>query len=166
MYHVVTQNRDDDPQTNEPGADGAASRAERSDKKERVLHTRIPAVLEAELKSAAAALRIPVSNLVRTILEDAVDIADRAGGHVEDRLQRVARSMRDERERIRARVEKLDPLAGVVAYQKVQMAVDGHCAKCGAELHAGDDALLAIADKPGPAVFVCTGCQPEKPSAR
>lgn len=165
MYHGVTQ-RDDNPQPEEPGADSGAPHAERSDKKERVLHTRIPAVLEAELKSVAAALRIPVSNLVRTILEDAVDIADRAGGHVEDRLQRVARSMRDERERIRARVERLDPLSGVVAYQRVEMAVEGRCAKCAAELHPGDEALLAVADKPGPAVFVCTGCQPEKPTER
>lgn len=162
MYHGVTQQSDN----NQEAPDGAARSSDKSDKKERVLHTRIPAVLEAELKSAAAALRIPVSNLVRTILEDAVDIADRAGGHVEDRLQRAARSMRDERERIRARVERLDPLADVVAYQKVQMAVEGRCAKCNAELHAGDDALLAIAEKPGPAVFVCTGCQPEKPAER
>jgi len=160
MYHGVTQNDDNDRAEAETGS----SRS--SEKKERVLHTRIPAVLEAELKSAAAALRIPVSNLVRTILEDAVDIADRAGGHVEDRLQRAARSMRDERERIRARVERLDPLADVVAYQKVQMAVDGHCAKCGTELHAGEDGLLAIASKPGPAVFVCRGCQPETPAER
>jgi hypothetical protein len=162
MYHGVTQSDDNDRV--EAEVDGSSSRS--SEKKERVLHTRIPAVLEAELKSVAAALRIPVSNLVRTILEDAVDIADRAGGHVEDRLQRAARSMRDERERIRARVERLDPLADVVAYQKVRMAVDGHCAKCGTELRAGEDGLLAIASKPGPAVFVCSGCQPEKPAER
>ncbi len=161
MYHGVTQESD-----RGPSEDDGAARSERNDKKERVLHTRIPAVLEAELKSVAAALRIPVSNLVRTILEDAVDIADRAGGHVEDRLQRVARSMRDERERMRARVEKLDPLADVVAYQKVQMAVEGRCAKCNTALQAGDDALLAIQSKPGPAVFVCIGCQPEKPPER
>ena len=39
-------------------------------RKERVLHTRIPALLEEDLKSAAERLRVPVSNLVRTILED------------------------------------------------------------------------------------------------
>lgn len=162
MYHGVTQDSERDPAQ----AEGGDARSDRSNKKERVLHTRIPAVLETELKSVAAALRIPVSNLVRTILEDAVDIADRAGGHVEDRLQRVVRSMRDERERIRARVEKLDPLADVVAYQKVQMAVQGRCAKCNTALEPGDAALLAIQSKPGPAVFVCAGCQPDKPPER
>ena len=61
-----------EPPKPEENADEASEGAE--PKKERVLHTRIPAVLEGELKSAARALRIPVSNLVRTILEDAVSI--------------------------------------------------------------------------------------------
>ena len=52
-------------------------------KKERVLHTRVPAVLERELKRFAENLRIPVSNLVRTILEDAVSVADVATENVE-----------------------------------------------------------------------------------
>ena len=48
-------------------------RDEAAPKKERVLHTRVPAVLEEELKRLATALRMPVSNLVRAVLEDAVD---------------------------------------------------------------------------------------------
>ena len=52
-------------------------------KKERVIHTRVPAVLEQELKRLADHVRVPVSNLVRTILEDAVTMADRAGREVE-----------------------------------------------------------------------------------
>ena len=39
--------------------------------KERVIHTRVPALLEEELKRFAENLRMPVSNLVRAILEDA-----------------------------------------------------------------------------------------------
>ena len=56
-------------------ADAApAPEAAESNKKERVLHTRIPAVLETELKRLAGSLRVPVSNLVRTI-PDAVDLS-------------------------------------------------------------------------------------------
>jgi phage shock protein A len=126
-----------------------------------VLHTRIPAVLEAELKSTAAALRVPVSNLVRAILEDAVAIADRASEKVEDRLARAARTVHDERDRLRARVVS-DPLRDVVAYQNVTMAVDGRCAKCRAELGAGDDAALAVLSRPGPTQFVCADCLPKR----
>jgi ElaB/YqjD/DUF883 family membrane-anchored ribosome-binding protein len=74
-------------------------------RKERVLHTRIPERLEDELKSVAEALRMPVSNLVRSILEDAIDAADRAGERVETGLQRAARTVHDESERIAERVE-------------------------------------------------------------
>lgn len=131
-------------------------------KKERVLHTRIPAVLEAELKAAASALRVPVSNLVRTILEDAVAIADRAGEKVEDRLSRAARTVHDERDRLRSRVSR-DPLQDVVAYQQVTMAAEGACAKCRADLAPGDQASLAVLSRPGPVLFVCPGCAEPNP---
>ncbi len=155
MYHTVSQETET-PDSTPPDED---SEAAESQKKERVLHTRIPAVLEAELKTAAAALRIPVSNLVRTILEDAVAIADRASSKVEDRLTRAARTMHDERDRLRSKIT-VDPFERVVAFQSVTMAADGECAKCHAELHPGDAAALAVHSRPGPVVFVCPGCVP------
>jgi hypothetical protein len=150
MYHVVTQTEDDE------------SDEDKSEKKERVLHTRIPAVLEAELKQAAKALRVPVSNLVRTILEDAVAVADRATGRVEERLERAARSVGSERERMRTRFQKSDPLAHAVAFQSVVVATGASCAKCKQSLEAGDDAALAILDRPGPNLFVCKECLPKR----
>ena len=56
-------------------------------RKERVLHTRVPAVLEQELKRLADSLRIPVSNVVRTILEDALDAVDVAGKRAEGEIR-------------------------------------------------------------------------------
>lgn len=141
----------------EPGTDNGAP----DNKKERVLHTRIPAVLEGELKAAAAALRVPVSNLVRTILEDAVAIADRATGRVESQLSRAAESVNHERARMRQKVEKLDPLADVVAFQPVIVAADTTCARCGAGLAPGESAGLAVRSRPGPPLFVCGDCQPK-----
>ena len=56
MYHGVTQN------TEEPEADAPREPVNGKDaKKERVLHTRVPAVLERELKRFADNLRVPVS---------------------------------------------------------------------------------------------------------
>ena len=143
MYHTVTQS-DDKP------------------KKERVLHTRIPAVLEAELKAAAEALKLPVSNLVRTILEDAVAAADRATGQVEAGLKHAARSVHKERERLR-KVTETDPLRDVVAYQQILVAAEGACARCGAALAPGDGAYLGVTAGIGPKIFVCQQCVPGKP---
>jgi hypothetical protein len=155
LYHTVTRD------TDEPTEDEEARETE---KKERVLHTRIPAVLESELKAAAAALRIPVSNLVRTILEDAVAMADRATGRVESSLERAARSVAAERERLRERVKKLDPLANVVAYQTVVVASPTECTSCMKALEPGDDAALGVTNRPGPKLFVCTECVPHRGS--
>lgn len=163
MYHVVTH-EDQDPEianNSDVAADEDGS-GEPSDKKERVLHTRIPAVLEAELKATARALRVPVSNLVRTILEDAIAIADRASERVEDRLSRAAEAVRDERGKLRQKVAKKGSLDGVVAYQPVVIAADGDCAKCGRTLREGDDASLAITTNPGPPRFVCRHCMPRR----
>jgi hypothetical protein len=134
------------------------------EKKERVLHTRVPAVLERELKRFADNLRIPVSNLVRTILEDAVSIADAAGDRVEERLKTTAKQLEHERERLKKAVH-LDPLAGVFAFQDVKLAQPADCAKCEKELKPGARAHLGLVDavdgKPGPRIFVCEDCLPK-----
>jgi hypothetical protein len=162
MYHAMAR----DTESEVPGSEGANGQGDSDDardaKKERVLHTRIPAVLEAELKAAAAALRVPVSNLVRTILEDAVAVADRATGHVENSLERAARSVAAERERLRDRVKRLDPLSDVVAYQPLIIAALAHCAKCNVVLEPGEDAALGVTNRPGPKIFVCKSCMPKR----
>jgi hypothetical protein len=126
-----------------------------------VLHTRVPAVLERELKRFAENLRVPVSNLVRTILEDAVSVADAASETVEERLRGAARTLEKERERLKKRMER-DALEHVVAFQDVTLAVPGSCARCERELPRGSRALLGISDDPdAPRVFVCETCKPK-----
>jgi hypothetical protein len=162
MYHAMPRDTEAEVPESE-GSNGQSDSEEARDaKKERVLHTRIPAVLEAELKAAAAALRVPVSNLVRTILEDAVAVADRATGHVENSLERAARSVAAERERLRDRVKRLDPLSDVVAYQPLIIAALAHCAKCNTVLEPGEDAALGVTNRAGPKIFVCKSCMPKR----
>jgi hypothetical protein len=81
-------------------------RRSRHNRKGRVLHTRVPEVLEVELKRLADSLSVPVSNIVRAVLEDALDAAET----VEQDLQRDMRdaaermaSWRERRERRRRR---------------------------------------------------------------
>jgi hypothetical protein len=141
----------------------AGERESASDKKERVLHTRVPAVLERELKRFAENLRIPVSNLVRTILEDALDVADAATENVEERLKKAAQQLEHERERFKKAVG-FDPLADVFAFQDVTIAQPQRCAKCGRELRAGERAHLGLVDGPprpnAKRIFACGDCIP------
>lgn len=146
-----------------PSEEAPSSQDEdRSQKKERVLHTRVPAVLERELKRFADNLRVPVSNLVRTILEDAVSVADAAGTGLETRLKQAATAIEHERERLKKRVTPA-PLADVFAFQDVTLAQPALCAQCGAELVRGTRAHLGLrndSDTRAPAVIVCTACLP------
>ncbi len=167
MYHGVTHDEaKPDPETPPDAAAEAEAEASGEAKKERVLHTRIPVVLEHELKALAQSLRVPVSNLVRTILEDAVTIADRASIKLESRLERAAKSVHSEREKLRAKVPASDPLSDVVAFQPVLIAARVTCARCDAELSPGADAALGVSTRPGAKkVFVCKPCLPEATQA-
>jgi hypothetical protein len=76
MYHIVTHDKDDD------------------ERKERVIHTRVPESLEAELRERAQHLGISVSNLVRNVLGHAFGLVGDvvADGHA---IARAARGGRD-----------------------------------------------------------------------
>jgi len=144
-----------------PDDDAPASSDDRAAKKERVLHTRVPAVLERELKRFADNLRVPVSNLVRAILQDALSVADAAGTGIEERLKNAAKTLEIERERLKRRVNP-DPLAGVVAFQAITLAQAATCSKCGEPLARGAHAHLALSEglHRGPNLIVCDACLP------
>lgn len=155
-------------------------------RKERVLHTRVPEVLEVELKRTAQALRVPVSNLVRTILEDAVSAAQAVGRAAEDELRGAADRLGHERDRwtvgantAGANVGKAkselpveeaepreaeapapDPLEGVIGFQPLVLAVKTSCSKCGKPLDPGSEALLGVRAEPGPRIIVGPECAP------
>lgn len=164
MYHGVTQKRRGAPMNEEPNSTGEDSKS--SEKKERVLHTRVPAMLEQELKRFADNLRVPVSNLVRTILEDALQVADVASNSVEERLRRAAESIEHERTKLKQRVQREDPLARVFAFQEVTLAQPAQCAKCSTRLDAGARAFMGLTDppangRPAPRILACGACAPK-----
>jgi len=142
-------------------------------KKERVLHTRVPAVLEQELKRVASAWRMPVSNVVRAMLEDALDTLDVVGAKAEGELREVAQMLASERDRIRRRstehLSKIhgaaqetqtpevsevpepsaDPLAGAIGATPITLVHDAVCGVSGQKLPAGSEAYMVLFDDPG-----------------
>jgi len=162
----VTESDSENPPPPADDRDREAREAEGEKKKERVIHTRVPAVLEQELKRLAENIRVPVSNLVRAILEDAVAVADRAGRGVEEELHKAASNLSSKREAILAKKEKVvtqKALEGVIGFQPLTLATEAVCAKCLVALHPGDDAHLGIStDATAPRVVVCEECVPRK----
>jgi len=142
--------------------------------KERVLHTRVPAVLERELKHLAESWRIPVSTVVRTILEDAVDTFDSAREVAGEELREVAKRVRGkkrawsrpssggakERDPDGAASDTSAPLAGVIGFQPLLVAEARTCSLCGGAIERGSQAYLAVRDGAGPSVVVDPSCLP------
>ena len=118
------------------------------ERKEKVLHTRIPVALEDQIKRLAEALRVPVSNLVRNMLEDAIDVTRR----VRDRVP----------EAMGVRPAPPDATA-VFGWQALTLNVATPCAMCSRSLARGDQAYLGMTDLRRDAlnrVLICPACLP------
>ncbi len=147
---------------------------QKTGRKERVLHTRVPAVLEQELKRVASAWRVPVSNVVRALLEDALDTIDVVGAKAEGELREVAKLLASERHRFRRKsseqLSKIpgtreplsdaieiaappkpasDPLEGAVGVTPIILVHDAVCGVTGATLAAGSEAYMVLFEEAG-----------------
>jgi hypothetical protein len=129
------------------------------DRKERVLHTRVPEKLEAELKERAAELGMSVSNLVRNVLTHAFDLV---GDIVADGAN-VARTASGARRagRAQAPAAPADALADVIGWQPLVLQKNAVCVRCNDILARGKDAAIAITDGAGPRPIVCPRCLEE-----
>ncbi len=149
-----------------------APRKDVGSKNERVLHTRIPAALEDDIKKVADRLRIPVSNLVRNILQDALALATSVQKNVGDRVDEIRdlagdrlatvadslRARRSEAPSATAAKPGAATLADVIAWQPIQLGRVTTCAGCNAELAAGSEARLGLTADPSIRLFSCSSC--------
>ena len=172
-----------DDEKDESGQAQADAAPRKKVRKERVLHTRVPAVLDQELKRLATNLRVPVSNVVRAILEDAIDAVDSVGEKAQGELlgfvDRIARQRGELRQRkvrapeaanepTMAPVAPVEPsgaseaastLEGVLGFQAFELAAATHCGACGTPLARGQEASRAIFVDPARHLLVCTACR-------
>ncbi len=116
------------------------------DRQGRWLHARISENLEDALKREARRRRLPVSLLVRNVLEGALDLVEDI---VESGLG-VTRATTRRRE--------VDPLEDVYGWQELVLNRGTSCARCATELAAGAGAYRGLREHAGPAVFLCVAC--------
>ena len=136
MYHVVTRKRPD------PDED---------ERKERVIHTRVPESLEAQLRQRAEDLGISVSNLVRNVLGHAFGLV---GGVVAD-SHAVARAARGAVKPVAPAEASTDDVLG---WQPLVLGKNAVCARCNALLPKGSDAAIGITESTTTRFIVCTAC--------
>jgi hypothetical protein len=144
MCHNVTRKR---PPTPPPDDD-------RDERKERVIHTRVPESLEAELRERAQGLGISVSNLVRNVLGHAFGLVGDvvADGHA------IARAARGE---AKPPADAPPALDDVLAWQPIVLGKNAVCTRCNDLLPRGRDAAIGVAEHGSTRLIVCAACLEE-----
>jgi hypothetical protein len=142
-----------------------------SERKDRLIQTRVPETLETSLKREARRRRTTVSQMIRNILEDAFELVDGVVANVDQIVsdsvglaQQVGRDARRRRGSVRdAAWPCREPLPGaagrlalVQAWNPVVLNRSIACSRCGAELARGRRAYLGLADDASaPRAWLC-----------
>jgi hypothetical protein len=129
------------------------------ERKERVLHTRVPQSLDRHLKWRARNLGMSVSTVVRNVLlttfglvedivNDSTDIALAVTGH----------ATASARQRGRGRAVSVADAPAVLAWQEAVLNVNAVCDDCNTILAKGSRAAIGIRNTPGPRAIICRKC--------
>ena len=134
------------------------------EKKERVIHTRVPESLEAELRQKAQGLGISVSNLVRNVLGHAFGLV----GDVVADSHAIARAARGDppagpgaapgsvaQAQAPAQAQAIDDVLG---WQPMVLGKNAICVRCNAILPRGSDAAIGVAEPTGARLVICLAC--------
>jgi len=142
MCHIVTRKPDppDEPE-----------------KKERVIHTRVPESLEAELRERAQQLGISVSNLVRNVLGHAFGLV----GDVVADSHAIARAARGDTKKQAAASAAEPTIDDVLGWQRFVLGKNAVCARCNALLPRGSDAATAVGEGAAGRLVICLSCLKE-----
>jgi hypothetical protein len=148
-------------------------------RKERVLHTRISEALAEDLRRVADDLRVPVSNLVRNVLEEAFSVVETVTGNVGELIEEVMDEAEAVRERIQGRQRRRyrgarrdaaqapaeEPAAStpprddeVIGWQPLVLVRPQRCESCGTLMGRGDSAYASVTPKGVGTSWRCEEC--------
>jgi hypothetical protein len=130
----------------------------RSERKDRLVQTRVPGDLDEALREEAKKKRVSVSQLIRNVLEDTFELVDnvvgsatRLGQTVKRDAQRIAESAKGH--------PHASALETIYAWQEVLLNRDAGCARCKSTLQKGDTAMVGLnSDSTAPTLWLCLRC--------
>ena len=119
------------------------------ERKDHVLQARVPLSLYNSLVAQARRLRVPVSNLVRNILEDSTRMVENIVDGGIEIAEAIGRGMNDE------------DVSSVLGWQPMIANRRLACSHCGGEIQKGKEAFMSVG-APGSRTFViCGACKCE-----
>jgi hypothetical protein len=118
-------------------------------RKEEYLGARVPKELKSQIMQKAKELDIPVSLLLRKVLEE-VFMQDTPGDSVLALVaQHSIKSLED---------SKLQRYASVLGWKAIELNQPKTCDRCHNQMHKGESAMVGIVES-GVDVFVCETCK-------
>lgn len=159
----------------------SAGRRDRRARKEKVLHTRISEDLADDIRRLADELRVPVSNIVRNVLEEAFSVVEVVTDNVGDLIEDVLGEADAARDRIRRRhgrrrraargaaaeddIEEAEQVGApeqgfpdVIGWQSLQLHRAQSCGACGTSIERGEQACAGVTARGVGGVFLCLAC--------
>jgi hypothetical protein len=143
------------------GKDAGEAGGEVEQRKEKVLHTRIPESLDRRIKKRAHNLGMSVSTVVRNVLLHTFDLVEDI---VTDSANLALSIAGDGAQRSDAHIRRRSPAYGVasaaevLAWQEAVLNLNAVCDRCNTILERGTRAAIGLREAPGPQVIICTGC--------
>lgn len=120
---------------------------EEQERKDHVLQARISNSLYNNLTAQARRLRVPVSNLVRNILEDSIRIVE----NIVDGSIEIAEALKGE-------VGDKE-LSSVLGWQPMTANRRLACSHCGGAIQKGSEAFISVGAPGGRTIVICEGCK-------
>ena len=155
---ATTKNPAPPPKTAKADKSSEAS-SERTARKEKMLHARIPEDLDREIKRRAGSLGMSVSTVVRHVLLNTFNLVEDI---VADSTN-IALSITGEKTGASApKTPRPDtaqlPQDQIIGWQEAVLNRNAVCEHCNTILAAGTNAAIAIAEQPGPRSIICKTC--------
>jgi hypothetical protein len=145
-----------------PGED-AADTVDLGERKERVLHTRVPESLDRHIKRRARSLGMSVSTVVRNILLNTFGLVeDIVTDSTNIALAITGQEALPPGERGRARgpsaAHDVPAASEILGWQEAVLNLNAVCDHCNGVLRRGTRAAIAVRDRPGPRAIICRRC--------
>jgi len=139
------------PQKNSRKTDTALERREETspepERKDRVLQARVSQSLYKDLVDQARKLRVPVSNLVRNILEDSTRMVE----NIVDSSLEIA-------DVLSGKTTEED-LSSVLGWQPMTANRELVCSKCREQILKDNQAFMSVGAPDGRTFVICEGCK-------
>lgn len=113
-----------------------------NNKQNKILHARVPRDLYDKISGKARKHRVTISNLVRNMVEDYLEIQDDVFDALDGKIK-----------------ERLDKKESIIGYQQITLEKNTFCHICGNNINKGEKAFIGFLEDTAGRIIVCQKCK-------